>query len=231
MTKFHNEKFREDVEKLLEAILTLENVDECHKFFEDICTIKEGIATYTMASDMYSVPGELTVRLAVVEDASVLTDREIVFEVIGNAVSVDKAQTVVPINDSVILRLSALEQKLAQKVDKADGMGLSANDFTDEYRQKLDGLDDTIGKEVERVSEVVDNLSDILESHAEETEGMAEQLRNLADELGSFKEETDADLNSKASTEDVENIENQLGDISAALDGIIEIQNQLKGGE
>jgi len=41
MTQFHNEKFRDDVEKLFEAILTLENAEECHRFFEDICTIKE----------------------------------------------------------------------------------------------------------------------------------------------------------------------------------------------
>jgi TrpR-related protein YerC/YecD len=28
-------------DKLFEAILTLETVDECYKFFEDVCTIKE----------------------------------------------------------------------------------------------------------------------------------------------------------------------------------------------
>lgn len=30
-----------DIKKFFEAILTLENEDECYKFFEDICTIKE----------------------------------------------------------------------------------------------------------------------------------------------------------------------------------------------
>jgi len=30
-----------DTDRLFEAILTLETVDECYKFFEDICTVKE----------------------------------------------------------------------------------------------------------------------------------------------------------------------------------------------
>ncbi len=29
------------VDHLLEAILTLENLDECYAFFEDVCTVKE----------------------------------------------------------------------------------------------------------------------------------------------------------------------------------------------
>ena len=31
----------EAVSRLFEAILTLENVDECYAFFEDVCTINE----------------------------------------------------------------------------------------------------------------------------------------------------------------------------------------------
>lgn len=34
-------KYSEFTDKLFEAILTLKNVEECYKFFEDICTIKE----------------------------------------------------------------------------------------------------------------------------------------------------------------------------------------------
>ena len=37
-----NEKMRsENMDKLFEAILTLENVDECYKFFIDLCTTIE----------------------------------------------------------------------------------------------------------------------------------------------------------------------------------------------
>ena len=34
-------KYSDFTDKLFEAILTLKNVEECYKFFEDICTIKE----------------------------------------------------------------------------------------------------------------------------------------------------------------------------------------------
>ena len=37
MDKLHTK----DVDSLFEAILTLETLDECYKFFEDACTIKE----------------------------------------------------------------------------------------------------------------------------------------------------------------------------------------------
>lgn len=30
-----------DIDRLFEGILTLETVEECYKFFEDICTVKE----------------------------------------------------------------------------------------------------------------------------------------------------------------------------------------------
>ena len=37
MSGFHSE----DLEKFYQAILSLENEEECSKFFEDICTVKE----------------------------------------------------------------------------------------------------------------------------------------------------------------------------------------------
>ena len=37
MSKLHNES----IDFLFNAILTLENIDECYDFFEDVCTIKE----------------------------------------------------------------------------------------------------------------------------------------------------------------------------------------------
>ncbi|HHV97395.1 MAG TPA: hypothetical protein GXX37_13160 [Clostridiaceae bacterium] len=37
-----NEKLREPlIDRLFEAILLLENIEECYRFFEDICTISE----------------------------------------------------------------------------------------------------------------------------------------------------------------------------------------------
>ena len=37
----HNIDFKEDLDILFEAILTLENIEECYDFFEDIATINE----------------------------------------------------------------------------------------------------------------------------------------------------------------------------------------------
>lgn len=37
MQKLHTK----EVDALFEAILTLKNLDECYKFFEDACTVKE----------------------------------------------------------------------------------------------------------------------------------------------------------------------------------------------
>ena len=37
MEKLHTEQ----VDELFEAILTLQDVEECYRFFEDICTVKE----------------------------------------------------------------------------------------------------------------------------------------------------------------------------------------------
>ncbi len=37
MEKLHTK----DVDSLFEAILSLENIEECYKFFEDACTVKE----------------------------------------------------------------------------------------------------------------------------------------------------------------------------------------------
>jgi len=32
---------REDIDELFEAILTLESVEDCYRFFEDLCTVNE----------------------------------------------------------------------------------------------------------------------------------------------------------------------------------------------
>ena len=36
-----NRMNNKDIDRLFEGILTLETVEECYKFFEDICTVKE----------------------------------------------------------------------------------------------------------------------------------------------------------------------------------------------
>ena len=50
MNRFRNE----DIDRLFEAILTLESVEECYMFFEDACTVKEiqDIAQRLKAAEM-----------------------------------------------------------------------------------------------------------------------------------------------------------------------------------
>lgn len=37
MSKLHNE----NTDRFFEAVLTLKDIDECYKFFEDVCTVNE----------------------------------------------------------------------------------------------------------------------------------------------------------------------------------------------
>ena len=50
MSKLHNK----DIDRLFDAILTLETVEECYNFFEDACTVKEllDIAQRLKAAEM-----------------------------------------------------------------------------------------------------------------------------------------------------------------------------------
>lgn len=41
MPEYHSKLKSKEMDKLFEAILTLENIDECYRFFEDLCTINE----------------------------------------------------------------------------------------------------------------------------------------------------------------------------------------------
>ncbi len=173
------------------------------KVIEDLGKVSDGVATYTLANSMYAVPGELTVRLQVLHDSSVLTDREIIFEVLEGIQNAAQGSTVVPLNDSVILRMSAIEDKLFGKVDKEAGKGLSSNDFTKEYKTKLDNLDEAIGSELERVSEDVDNLSDEVLQHKSDK---ANPHQVTASQVGAYtKAEVDARLSYKADKSDIVN--------------------------
>jgi len=192
------------------------------KAIEDIGQIEGGIARYTMASNMYSAPGELVVRLAVLHDMSVLTDREIIFQVLESASGTEMAENTVTINDRVILRLGTLESKVAAKVDKVEGMGLSENDFSDEYKEKLDSLDETIGAQLERVSENVDNLSDALDGH----KGSVTNPHNVtASQVGAYtKTETDTLLDKKADKSDISNVYSFKGTVENIEDVLIKYQ-------
>lgn len=62
MDKFKNPQ----IDTFFEAILTLENVDECYKFFTDVCTVKE----------LLSISQRFTV-------AKMLTDKKVYSEIVN----------------------------------------------------------------------------------------------------------------------------------------------------
>lgn len=186
------------------------------KAIEDLGTVENGIARYTLSNSMYAVQGELTVRLQILHNSSVLTDREIIFEVKKGATDTTAAQTVMPLNDSVILRVSAFEDKLLSKVDKQEGMGLSTNDFSDHYKQKLDNLDETMGAEIEQISETIDNLSDSFDEH---TKDKANPHNVTAQQVGAYsKSETDNKLYKKADKSDISNVYSYQGSVDTFED-------------
>ena len=62
-----------DIDRLFEAILTLETIEECYKFFEDICTVKEML--------------DMAQRL----DVAVLLDQGVSYQTIAQQVNVSTA--------------------------------------------------------------------------------------------------------------------------------------------
>lgn len=55
-----------ETDAFFEAVLTLKNVDECYKFFEDVCTVKE----------LMSIAQRFTV-------AKMLTDKKVYSEIVA----------------------------------------------------------------------------------------------------------------------------------------------------
>ena len=86
------------------------------------------------------------------------------------------------------------DTKLSGKVDKVTGKGLSSNDFTDEHKTKLEGMD-------EAVDEKLEVLSGKLDEHKTDTK----TALNLKADKGNVytKSETDSKLNKKANADNV----------------------------
>ena len=99
------------------------------------------------------------------------------------------------------------------QVDKEEGKGLSTNDFTDEYREKVD-IAETLSTENQDSIVVINTQILDLDQRAAQHEG---DITTLYDDANNDRSRIDE-------------LENQMGDISGALDNIIAIQNSLIGG-
>lgn len=63
-------------------------------------------------------------------------------------------------NQHPISAITGLQEALDSKVDEVEGKGLSENDFTDEYKDKLDGIED--GAEVNTITSVNGKTGDVV---------------------------------------------------------------------
>ena len=85
---------------------------------------------------------------------------------------------------------SQTESLIAGKVDKVTGKGLSTNDFTDEYKSKIDGTEQQI---TEKIAEIVANapedfdtlkeISNWIESHEDSAAEMNTAINNKVNKV------------------------------------------------
>jgi len=193
---------------------------------EDLGSVEGGICRYTIQNNMYSVPGELTIRLAVVHNSSVLTDREIIFEVLSGSGATLEPSTAVTINDSVILRVSSLEEKLLLKVDKENGKGLSENDFTDDYKQKLDNLVCGVSSVNQKTGDVVIGKEDVGLSNVDNTSDLDKPMSSAVQEALDLKADK-KELAQKADKSDITNLYKFKGSVDT-YDGLYSVTPILK---
>lgn len=198
---------------------------------EDIGTVdSSGIARYTLANNMYCVPGELVVRLCVLHDNSSLTDREIVFNVADAGQSTTAPETTITLTDGVMIKITAIESALNQKadtqnvytkeqsdtrlfskVDKIEGKGLSTNDFTNEDKQKLAGIE--TGAEVNTVTKVAGKTGEV---ELEKADVGLSNVDNTSDLDKPISTATQEALNRKADKTDIANIYEFKGSVNTS---------------
>lgn len=75
-----------------------------------------------------------------------------------------------------------LKAKLAGKVDKVDGKGLSTNDFTDDLKTKLDGIEAGANKTV--VEDVLTSTSKTNALSAAQGKALNDRIDNVVDSMG-----------------------------------------------
>lgn len=78
---------------------------------------------------------------------------------------------------------SQLQEMLDKKVDKVEGKGLSANDFTDEYKETLDDLDTDLDKKVDKVTGKGLSTNDFTNTYKETLDGLDTALGKKVDKV------------------------------------------------
>lgn len=123
-----------------EALNTLGELATALDVHEDAYdALLETVGSKATHTDLENLKEELSESIVAETDEWKVVDENgnIIF-----SVDADGAHTT-----SMTLNGQSVEDMIDDKVDKVDGKGLSTNDFTDEYKNKLDNLDDIVVEE------------------------------------------------------------------------------------
>ena len=210
-----------DMEKPVAVLLTDEN----------ICNIPNGATTQHLSIAVVggsnTFISSLTSESAVDNDGTVITTNTLSIPFDDTLDTDCMADLNEPQNDftkflqqinsfkgSLETRMSGIEQTLSEKVDKVTGKELSANDFTDTLKSKLDGIES--GAQKNTVVSVAGKTGTVTLSKSDVGLGNAD---NTSDSDKPVSTAQQAALDLKADQASVDNVSADIDTINKALDG------------
>ena len=168
LTNYNDTEIKSDITELQGNVGTLQS---------DVNTAKENIST--LQSDVTGVEesvGTLTQSVSTMDT----TVKSLDTSVKGLQTNVTELQgTVSDVEESV----STLQTNLNNKVDKVQGKGLSTNDFTNEYKTKLDSLnnydDTTVTENIAELQSDISSLQTTVGNHTKSIETNTTDITTL----------------------------------------------------
>lgn len=180
LSNYNDTEVKADITELQSNVGTLQS---------DVSTAKENIST--LQEDVTGIEGNVSTLTQSVSTLDTTVD-ELNTTVEGLETDVTELQgTVSDVEETV----GTLQTNLNNKVDKVQGKGLSTNDFTNEYKTKLDGLNnynDTIIKQditelqtdVGALERTVGNHTESIETNTTEITTLKGNVQTLQTNLG-----------------------------------------------
>ncbi len=158
------------------------------------------------------------------------TIHERIAEIIGDIISIyaaidEKASS--ERMDVAETDINIIYGQMNDKVDRVAGKGLSTYDFNDEWKQSIrNSFNEAIYAQMDIDNHIM-NEENPHKVTAEQVGALTAE--SLNDELGKYIPPMENDI--CALQEDVAMLQEKIGDIEAALDAILAIQNEIIGGE
>lgn len=168
LTNYNDTEIKSDITELQSNVGTLQS---------DVSTVKENIST--LQEDVTGIEGNVSTLTQTVSTLDTTVDG-LNTTVEGLETDVTELQgTVSDVEGSV----STLQTNLNNKVDKVQGKGLSTNDFTNEYKTKLDGLnnydDTTVTENIAELQSDVSSLQTTVGNHTKSIETNTTDITTL----------------------------------------------------